>query len=174
MLWLLDYSCRDDYGLRIDYVSAWAGIHYFAGRKNNWAKKYKDQVFTWPEGNARLAKHFSQYVKDKHWTNHLVFDVSIKDDKVEVLTFDNSLKKTKKIIADKVLMATPQFVNERILKDKSAKSFNYVPWLLTTIILKNEVDYKLKFSDKVVNGKFAMKNGVISDELFGQRLLFNR
>lgn len=58
LLWLLDYSCRDDYGLGIDYVSAWAGIHYFAGRKNNWSKTYKDQVFTWPEGNARLTRHF--------------------------------------------------------------------------------------------------------------------
>lgn len=41
LLWLLDYSCRDDYGLGIKYVSAWAGIHYFAGRKNNWSKNIK-------------------------------------------------------------------------------------------------------------------------------------
>jgi FAD dependent oxidoreductase. len=33
LLWVLDYSCKDDYGLGIQYVSAWAGIHYFAGRK---------------------------------------------------------------------------------------------------------------------------------------------
>lgn len=45
LLWYLDYSCRDDYGLGIDYVSAWAGIHYFAGRKHNWAVDHNDHGF---------------------------------------------------------------------------------------------------------------------------------
>ncbi len=163
LLWLLDYSCRDDYGLGIDYVSAWAGIHYFAGRKNNWSKKYKDQVFTWPEGNARLAKHFSKYTEGKHLPQHLVFDVQIKNDKVEVLAFDHVQKKTKKIIAEKVLMATPQFVNERIFKDRKVDQFNYVPWLLTTITLKNEFggDEELAW-DNVIYGSEGL--GYIYDQ----------
>ncbi|NIF05334.1 NAD(P)-binding protein [Chryseobacterium sp. Tr-659] len=162
LLWLLDYSCRDDFGLGIDYVSAWAGIHYFAGRKNNWSKKYKEQVFTWPEGNARLAKHFSKYTKEKHLSGHLVFDVKI-NDKVEVLSFDNTQKKTKKIIAEKVLFASPQFVNERILNHKKAASFNYVPWLLTTITLKNEFggDEELAW-DNVIYGTSGL--GYIYDQ----------
>lgn len=162
LLWLLDYSCRDDYGLGIDYVSAWAGIHYFAGRKNNWSTKYKDQVFTWPEGNARLAKHLSEYSKGKSSTNHLVFNVKI-NDKVEVLSFDNVQKKTKKIIAEKVLFATPQFVNERIFNKKRAGNFNYVPWLLTTITLKNEFggDEELAW-DNVIYGSDGL--GYIYDQ----------
>lgn len=163
LLWMLDYSCRDDYGLGIDYVSAWAGIHYFAGRKNNWSKKYKDQVFTWPEGNARLAKHFSKYIKDKALSNHLVFDLKINDDNVEVLSFDNIQNKTKKIIAEKVLFATPQFVNERILNHKKAGNFNYVPWLLTTIILRNDFggDEELAW-DNVIYGSDGL--GYIYDQ----------
>lgn len=162
LLWLLDYSCRDDYGLGTDYVSAWAGIHYFAGRKNNWSKKYKDQVFTWPEGNARLAKHFSKYIKDKALSNHLVFDVKINDN-VEVLSFDNIQNKTKKIVAEKVLFATPQFVNERILNHKKAGNFNYVPWLLTTIILRNDFggDEELAW-DNVIYGSDGL--GYIYDQ----------
>ncbi|WP_312171112.1 NAD(P)-binding protein [Chryseobacterium sp.] len=163
LLWLLDYSCRDDFGLGTDYVSAWAGIHYFAGRKNNWSKKYKDQVFTWPEGNARLAKHFSKYIKDKALSNHLVFDLKINDDNVEVLSFDNIQNKTKKIIAEKVLFATPQFVNERILNHKKAGNFNYVPWLLTTIILRNDFggDEELAW-DNVIYGSDGL--GYIYDQ----------
>lgn len=162
LLWLLDYSCRDDYGLGIDYVSAWAGIHYFAGRKNNWSKKYKDQVFTWAEGNARLTKHFGKYTEDKKLSGHLVFDVKI-NDKVEVLSFDNTGKKTKKIIAEKVLLAVPQFVNERILNHKKAASFQYVPWLLTTITLKNEFggDEELAW-DNVIYGSSGL--GYIDDQ----------
>lgn len=162
LLWLLDYSCRDDYGLGIDYVSAWAGIHYFAGRKNNWSKTYKDQVFTWPEGNARLTRHFLKYTEGKHLSGHLVFDVKI-NDKVEVLSFDNSSEKTKKIIAEKVLFATPQFVNERIFDNKKASSFHYVPWLLTTITLRNEFggDEELAW-DNVIYGSSGL--GYIYDQ----------
>ena len=162
LMWLLDYSCRDDYGLGIDYVSAWAGIHYFAGRKNNWSRKYKDQVFTWPEGNARLAKHFSKYTEGKHLADHLVFDVKI-NDHVEVLSFDNTKKKTRKIIAEKVLFASPQFVNARILNHKRAESFHYVPWLLTTITLQNEFggDEELAW-DNVIYGSSGL--GYIYDQ----------
>ncbi|WP_052248345.1 NAD(P)-binding protein [Chryseobacterium taiwanense] len=162
LLWLLDYSCRDDYGLGIDYVSAWAGIHYFAGRKNNWSKKYKEQVFTWPEGNARLTKHFSIYTEQKSLPNHLVFEVKINNN-VEVLSFDNIQKKTKKIIAEKVLFATPQFVNERIFNHKRASDFHYVPWLLTTITLKNEFggDEELAW-DNVIFGSDGL--GYIYDQ----------
>ena len=92
LLWLLDYSCKDDYGLGLKYVSAWAGIHYFAGRKNNWATNRHDQVFTWPEGNARLAKHLSKLVQDKYLSKHLVYDVNWEQENVEVLVFDNESK----------------------------------------------------------------------------------
>ncbi|MCE3077051.1 NAD(P)-binding protein [Chryseobacterium gwangjuense] len=162
LLWLLDYSCRDDYGLGINYVSAWAGVHYFAGRKNNWSKKYKDQVFTWPEGNARLAKHFSKYTKQKFLPNHLVFDIKINEN-VEVLSFDNAQKKTKKIIAEKVLFATPQFVNERIFNTKKTSNFHNVPWLLTTITLRNEFggDEELAW-DNVIFGSDGL--GYIYDQ----------
>ncbi len=163
LLWLLDYSCRDDYGLGIDYVSAWAGIHYFAGRKNNWSKKYKEQVFTWPEGNARLAKHFSKYIKDRFLPNNLVFEVKINDKNIEVLSFDDTQKKTKKIIAEKVLFATPQFVNKRILNHKKAENFQYVPWLLTTITLQNDFggDAELAW-DNVIYGSDGL--GYIYDQ----------
>ncbi|WP_294301775.1 FAD/NAD(P)-binding protein [uncultured Chryseobacterium sp.] len=163
LLWLMDYSCRDDYGLGIDYVSAWAGIHYFAGRKNNWSKKYKDQVFTWPEGNARLAKHFSKYTERKSLSDHLVFDVKIRDHYVEVFSFDNLHKKTRKIIAQKVLFATPKFVNERIFDSKKAGKFNYVPWLLTTITLQNDFggDEELAW-DNVIYGSDGL--GYIYDQ----------
>ncbi|MCT2408015.1 NAD(P)-binding protein [Chryseobacterium antibioticum] len=162
LLWLLDYSCRDDYGLGIDFVSAWAGIHYFAGRKNNWSRKYKDQVFTWPEGNARLAQHLSKFTDGKHKSGHLVFEVNI-NDKVEVLSFDNLTKKTVKITAEKVLFTGPQFVAERIFSSKKAASFNYVPWLLTTITLKNEFggDEELAW-DNVIYGSAGL--GYIFDQ----------
>jgi len=73
----VDYCCRDDFGLGIDYVSAWAGIHYFAGRKQNATKEKNDTVLTWPEGNARLAFHLKKYAEGKNLRNHLVYEVRV-------------------------------------------------------------------------------------------------
>ncbi len=163
LLWLLDYSCKDDYGLGLKYVSAWAGIHYFAGRKNNWATNRHDQVFTWPEGNARLAKHLSKFVENKHLKNHLVFDVNSGKENVEVLVFDNQSKTSKKIIAEKVLFATPQFVNQHIFKNRKFKDFNYVPWLLATLTLKNEFGGAEELAwDNVIFGTEGL--GYINDQ----------
>lgn len=40
----IDYCCKDDFGLGIEYVSAWAGIHYFAGRKQDCTPEKHDSV----------------------------------------------------------------------------------------------------------------------------------
>ncbi|WP_185670484.1 NAD(P)-binding protein [Chryseobacterium sp. POL2] len=138
LLWYLDYACKDDYGLGIEYVSAWAGINYFAGRKHDWAPKKSDQVMTWPEGNARLSKHLAVHSENKILKQHLVFDVIETEQNVEVLVFDNVNKKTIKIVSDKLIMATPQFVNNFFFKNRKIKNFTYVPWLLATLTLDKD------------------------------------
>lgn len=126
----------------IEYVSAWAGIHYFAGRKQDSSSDKKDSVLTWPEGNARLATHLKKYTKDKVLKNHLVFDLKIENNKVIAKTFDDHKKRTVAIIADKVIMATPQFVNQYIIKDRKefTKEFHYTPWLLATLVVSDLAD----------------------------------
>ncbi|TCN60918.1 NAD(P)/FAD-dependent oxidoreductase [Flavobacterium circumlabens] len=138
----IDYCCKDDFGLGIEYVSAWAGIHYFAGRKQDSSSDKKDSVLTWPEGNARLATHLKKYTKDKVLKNHLVFDLKIENNKVIAKTFDDHKKRTVAIIADKVIMATPQFVNQYIIKDRKefTKEFHYTPWLLATLVVSDLAD----------------------------------
>lgn len=161
LLWFLNYSCKDDYGLGIQYVSAWAGIHYFAGRKNNFAPK-RDQVFTWPEGNSWLAKKLSKFSKGKILKKHLVYDVK-SDENLEVLVFDDEKKISKKIITEKVLFATPQFVNKYIFKEKNFKGFRYVPWLLATLTLKNEFGGEEELAwDNVIFGSEGL--GYIYDQ----------
>lgn len=138
LLWYLNYACKDDYGLGIDYVSAWAGIHYFAGRKHDWATNRKDQVLTWPEGNARLSQYLAKHSKDKILKQHLVFDVQTTESGVEVLVYDNVNKKTLKIQCEKLIMATPQFVNNQVFKNRKIKNFTYVPWLLATLTVHQD------------------------------------
>lgn len=138
----IDYCCRDDFGLGISHVSAWAGIHYFAARKQDSTQDNKDNVLTWPEGNARLAHHLQKYAENKTLKNHLVYDVKIIDGKVVATVFDADKKLTIEIIADKVIMATPQFVNQYIIKNREmlTHNFHYAPWLLATLVVSDLAD----------------------------------
>lgn len=138
----IDYCCRDDFGLGISHVSAWAGIHYFAARKQDSTQDNKDNVLTWPEGNARLAHHLQKYAENKTLKNHLVYDVKIIDGKVVATVFDADKKLTLEIIADKVIMATPQFVNQYIIKNREilTHNFHYAPWLLATLVVSDLAD----------------------------------
>jgi len=54
--WLVDYACRDDYGLTAEQTSAWAGLFYFASRMKAPGVEAQSLI-TWPEGNGRLVKH---------------------------------------------------------------------------------------------------------------------
>ncbi|MTH15188.1 NAD(P)/FAD-dependent oxidoreductase [Flavobacterium sp. LC2016-01] len=138
----IDYCCKDDFGLGIEFVSAWAGIHYFAGRKQNAASDKNDSVLTWPEGNARLASHLKKYTEKKTLKNHLVYEVKVENNKVIVKAFDDVKKVSVEIITDKVVMATPQFVNQYLIKDRKefTKEFHYTPWLLATLIVNDLPD----------------------------------
>ncbi|WP_291151196.1 NAD(P)/FAD-dependent oxidoreductase [Flavobacterium sp. UBA7680] len=154
----IDYCCKDDFGLGIAYVSAWAGIHYFAGRKQDSTIEKNDSVLTWPEGNARLAHHLKKYTEQKTLKNHLVYDVKIENNKVIVQAFDDAKKVSVEIIADKAVMTTPQFVNQYIIKNRKSftKDFHYTPWLLATLIvndLSDNFSFPLSWDNVIYDAK---------------------
>lgn len=128
----LNYCCKDDYGIGIDKVSAWAGIHYFCSRKNT-----QSEILTWPEGNYFLTKKFLLYTENKTHKNSLVYSVKTAKNKVELLVYNNQLKTSTKIIANKVILATPQFVNKYILENRNeiSKKFEYAPWITATLTI---------------------------------------
>jgi phytoene dehydrogenase-like protein len=142
LLVYIDYCCRDDFGLGIEFVSAYAGIHYFAARKQNSTPEKSDNVLTWPEGNARLANHLKKYAEGKTLQNHLVYEVKVKNNKAVALVFDAKTKTSFEIIAIKVIMATPQFVNQYLFDDRKefTKDFHYAPWLLATLVVSDLTD----------------------------------
>lgn len=135
----VNYCCRDDFGLGIEFISAWAGSHYFASRKHNATKDKTENVLTWAEGNARLMNHLKEYSKDKTLTNHLVYEAKIVGEKVIVKVYDDSKKTATEITADKVILATPQFINGYLLSNRTeiSKEFHYAPWLLATLTVAN-------------------------------------
>lgn len=139
LLWYLNYCCKDDYGTKAMNVSAWAGLHYFASRKGKAANAAENSVITWPEGNGWLMKRLRDTVKDHIQTSQMVYDIDL-DGKgnVAVKVFDLKKQITTLINAEKVILASPQFVNQKLLKNIQRpgvkySDMHYSPWLIANI-----------------------------------------
>lgn len=129
----VQYCCLDDFGVGLERVSAWAGIHYFAARKSP-----QDNVLTWPEGNGHLVKCLEKYARERIRTRHLAFEVSPEAQEVAVKVYDAVRNESILIRAERLILATPQFVNQRLLsgRELDLNAFHYAPWLVATLILK--------------------------------------
>ena len=72
--WLVDYSCRDDYGTHSDQTSAWAGVFYFASRIRKPGMR-SQPLITWPEGNGRVVAHLFGQSKKQVRLGWMVADI---------------------------------------------------------------------------------------------------
>ena len=141
--WLVDYSCRDDYGLTIDRASAWAGVFYFAARVGKGGEASQD-VITWPSGNGMIAKHLSNEVIPNLRPG--VGVVQIKDNDtnngLDVTAIDAVTGDAVMLQCDHVIFAAPQMLSRYILAtDAAAKRdvspFQYGSWLVANVHLSD-------------------------------------
>ena len=135
--WYVNYCCADDYGTSVAQTSAWAMVHYFASRKGKALNAASDSVLTWPEGNYWLIKQLRKNLQTNIQAQSLAYNVSLKGNGVEVLYFDAARNISRKIEADAVIMATPQFINQRLLagmqRNLDYRMFEYAPWMVANI-----------------------------------------
>lgn len=145
LLALLDYACRDDYGLSLAQTSAWALLFYHASRKDP-ATDHESEVITWPEGNGALVAHLSKRYRDRVHVGKLVVDVVPRGDRVDVHVLDAQTLKPERIVAERVIVATPRFITTRIvrpLRDAASQqparseppSFAHGAWLVANLHL---------------------------------------
>lgn len=157
LLWYVDYCCRDDYGAGIQHVSAWAGIHYFASRRGQGGNVDSRTVLTWPEGNGRLVKHLRQYCREQARPQSLVYRVTPRDNEVWVDYFDVRTHTSKRIVAERCIMATPHFITSRLLgQHAAAGNFTYSPWMVANITLNGFPDsrgYPLSWDNVFYKGR---------------------
>lgn len=132
--WYVDYCCRDDYGCPASQTSAWAGIHYFAGRRGKDTKQTEPEVLTWPQGNGWLIQQFIPQLHSFIQPNSLVYQIIKQDKEVFVDYIDIKEEKSIRIIAEKCIIATPRFITQRLIKDLPLiTGFSYSPWLVANI-----------------------------------------
>ncbi len=115
LLALLDYACRDDYGLSLADTSAWALLFYYASRRDP-ESDHESDVITWPEGNGALVAHLSARFQDRIHTGKLVIDIVPRAERVHIHVLDAATQKAERIIAERAIVATPRFITSRIVR----------------------------------------------------------
>jgi len=141
--WYIDYCCRDDYGTTAENVSAWAGIHYFAGRNGNGAGLHDDTVITWPEGNAWLVKKLKEQLSAHLLPESMLVSSKIeaKGVKAKILNLQSNL--LTEYTSEQLIFSAPRYLWPYLFEtdDKSAKarqsSLTYDPWLVANVSVQS-------------------------------------
>jgi hypothetical protein len=144
--WLVDYGCRDDYGLRLADTSAWAGLFYFASRVR--APGGEGQPFlAWPQGNGHLVDHLRRAIRAPVRTGVAATDLTPADGRdgprVLVRAFDRRAGRPVGFRARRVVLAAPQFLARHLVEPYRERSpahleaFDYGPWLVANLTLSD-------------------------------------
>ncbi|WP_141734716.1 NAD(P)/FAD-dependent oxidoreductase [Oligoflexus tunisiensis] len=130
LAWYLDYCCRDDYGTGWNGVSAWAGLHYFAGREAE--PEEGATVLTWPEGNAWLVQKLMQRSRDRFVGDTLIFHIEPTAQGYQVDGWQESAGHARRWEAEALIVALPRFVAQRLLPGCAVPSgvLSYAPWMV--------------------------------------------
>lgn len=142
--WLVDYCCRDDYGLTLEQTSAWAGLFYFASRVEN-SQAASQPLLTWPAGNGRIVQHLAQAIGPKLRSGQVVLSIEPEGPDVSqgarVVVLDVASERVYGIQADQVIFAAPQFLAGRLihgwpaLRQRQSSSFQYGAWVSANLHL---------------------------------------
>lgn len=140
LLWYCDYACRDDYGLRADQASAWAGLFYFCSRVRKSGNESQPFI-TAPEGNGQFVNHFRSNIGDRVRRSQMVVSIVPTDDGVEVISLDNGVLRG--IRSRKVIYASPVFTAPYVIRgfaenaQLKAADFQHNAWFVANLHLKN-------------------------------------
>lgn len=140
--WLVDYSCRDDYGTKAEHTSAWAGLFYFVARvKQSGAEA--QPLMTWPEGNGRPVAHMFDRIRDRVRLGWAVADVNPTDNGVEVTAINRFGEAIHGLRADHVVLAAPQFLVKHLVRQYRSSppshlsAFEYGSWMVANLHLND-------------------------------------
>jgi glycine/D-amino acid oxidase-like deaminating enzyme len=150
--WLVDYGCRDDYGLTLEQASAWAGLFYFASRMKGPGAE-SQPLITWPEGNGRLVRHLYEKARRRVRLGLAVADVRTVDESlrvgssdgvVEVVAVGHDGRGALGFRAGQVVFAAPQFLTRYLLKSyregacpPHVAEFEYGAWMVANLFLSD-------------------------------------
>jgi hypothetical protein len=142
LFWYCDYACRDDYGLKLEQTSAWAGLFYFCSRVRESGEE--SQAFiTFPEGNGRFVNHLHERVKDKTRLKTIALEIIPNEKGVDVVCLNTQTNELRGFHCEKVVFAAPIFTANYIIRDfrqnppAYVKEFQHNAWFVANLFLKD-------------------------------------
>lgn len=140
LIWYCDYACRDDYGLKLEQTSAWAGLFYFCSRVRRSGDE-SQQFITFPEGNGRFVNHFFERVKDNVRKDHACVSIVPDDKGVDVICLNSG--ELRGFHCKKVIFASPIFSAPYVIRGFNddapfaANEFQHNAWFVANLFLKD-------------------------------------
>ena len=132
--WFVDYGCRDDYGCAHTETSAWAALHYFASRNG-------EQVLTWPEGNAWLARQMREKIGARITPAAMAIRIEETRSGVVLDIYHPAENKTVRWQARQLIFSAPAMVLPHVAANldsdllSAARQVQYAPWLVANLHL---------------------------------------
>jgi hypothetical protein len=140
LIWYCDYACRDDYGLKADQTSAWAGLFYFCSRVRK-AGTESQPFITFPEGNGRFVNHFYETVTDHVRRSQVVVSVIPNAGGVDIAYLDGDALRgfhCKNIIYSAPIFTAPYLIRGfREDAPFAANEFQHNAWFVANLFLKD-------------------------------------
>ncbi len=140
LIWYCDYATRDDYGLKLDQASAWAGLFYFCSRVRR--SGVESQPFiTFPEGNGRFVNHFYETVKDNVRRSQTVVSIVPNDKGVDVICLNGG--ELRGYHCEKAIFASPMFTAPFVIRGFredapfASNEFQHNAWFVANLFLKD-------------------------------------
>ncbi len=140
LVWYCDYACRDDYGLKLEQTSAWAGLFYFCSRVRRSGEESQPFI-TFPEGNGRFVNYLSEKVRDTVLRSHAVVSIIPQEKGVEVICLASG--ELRGFHCEKVVFASPMFTAPYVIRGFNddppfaAAEFHHNSWFVANLFLKD-------------------------------------
>jgi hypothetical protein len=142
LVWYCDYATRDDYGLKLEQTSAWAGLFYFCSRIGKSGEE--SQAFiTFPEGNGRFVNFLHDRVKDRTRLKTIALEIIPNENGVDVVCLNTETNELKGFHCEKVVFAAPIFTSKYLIRDFKqnapdfVKEFEHNAWFVANLFLKD-------------------------------------
>ncbi|MDQ3323780.1 MAG: FAD-dependent oxidoreductase [Acidobacteriota bacterium] len=142
LIWYCDYACRDDYGLKLEQTSAWAGLFYFCSRVRKSGEESQSFI-TFPEGNGRFVNFLHDKIKDKTRLETIALEIISNEKGVDVIYLNTETKEIRGLHCEKAIFAAPVFTSKYLIRDFKndtptfVKEFEHNAWFVANLFLKD-------------------------------------
>lgn len=142
LIWYCDYATRDDYGLKLEQTSAWAGLFYFCSRVRKSGEESQPFI-TFPEGNGKFINFLHEKIKDKTRMKTVALEIIPNEKGVDVIYLNTEANEIRGLHCEKAIFAAPIFTAKYLIRDfktnppNFAKEFEHNAWFVANLFLKD-------------------------------------